>query len=86
MLRLRPFDMTTRLARGISLSTGTRASTSLRRWLRCVTPLAACLPTLALAQVKIGLVLSLTGPAASLGIPARDTVALFPKELAGQKV
>ncbi|MEM5365626.1 ABC transporter substrate-binding protein [Paraburkholderia azotifigens] len=44
------------------------------------------LPGFALAQVKIGLVLSLTGPAASLGIPARDTATLFPKEIAGQKV
>ncbi|MGF6596047.1 branched-chain amino acid transport system substrate-binding protein [Paraburkholderia sp. GAS448] len=46
----------------------------------------AALPGVSLAQVKIGLVLSLTGPAASLGIPARDTVALLPKEMAGQKV
>jgi len=45
-----------------------------------------CAPTLAFAQVKIGLVLSLTGPAASLGIPARDTAAMFPTEIAGQKV
>ncbi|WP_087646050.1 ABC transporter substrate-binding protein [Caballeronia choica] len=36
--------------------------------------------------VKIGLVLSLTGPAASLGIPARDTVALLPKEMGGRPV
>lgn len=43
-------------------------------------------PAVALAQIKIGLVLSLTGPAASLGIPARDTVAMFPAEIAGQKV
>jgi branched-chain amino acid transport system substrate-binding protein len=48
--------------------------------------LCAALPGFALAQVKIGLVLSLTGPAASLGIPARDTATLFPKEIAGQKV
>ena len=47
---------------------------------------SVALPVAAAAQVKIGLVLSLTGPAASLGIPARDTVALFPKEVAGQKV
>jgi branched-chain amino acid transport system substrate-binding protein len=46
----------------------------------------SALPGFALAQVKIGLVLSLTGPAASLGIPARDTASLFPKEIAGQKV
>jgi branched-chain amino acid transport system substrate-binding protein len=45
-----------------------------------------CAPTLALAQIKIGLVLSLTGPAASLGIPARDTAAMLPTEIAGQKV
>jgi len=48
--------------------------------------LCAAWPALALAQVKIGLVLSLTGPAASLGIPARDTAALLPKEMGGQKV
>jgi len=47
------------------------------------------LSTAAWAQtphVKIGLVLSLTGPAASLGIPARDTVALLPKEMGGRPV
>jgi len=38
------------------------------------------------AQVKIGLVLSLTGPAATLGIPARDTVALLPHEIGGKQV
>jgi branched-chain amino acid transport system substrate-binding protein len=40
----------------------------------------------AAAQVKIGAVLSMTGPAASLGIPERDTIALMPKEIGGQKV
>ncbi len=38
------------------------------------------------AQIKIGVTLSLTGPAASLGIPERDTIALFPKEIGAQKV
>ncbi|MDR5763974.1 MULTISPECIES: ABC transporter substrate-binding protein [unclassified Caballeronia] len=51
---------------------------------------AATVATAAFAQtaqhVKIGLVLSLTGPAASLGIPARDTVALLPKEMGGKPV
>jgi branched-chain amino acid transport system substrate-binding protein len=48
---------------------------------------AACAATsTAQAQVKIGLVLSLTGPAASLGIPARDTVALLPHEIGGKQV
>jgi branched-chain amino acid transport system substrate-binding protein len=57
-----------------------------RTTLAAALPLFSLLPGLALAQVKIGLVLSLTGPAASLGIPARDTATLFPKEIAGQKV
>nr|WP_244206448.1 ABC transporter substrate-binding protein [Caballeronia pedi] len=39
-----------------------------------------------LADVKIGVTVSATGPAASLGIPEKNTVALLPKEVAGQKV
>ena len=57
-----------------------------RTTLAAALPLFSLLPGLALAKVKIGLVLSLTGPAASLGIPAHDTATLFPKEIAGQKV
>lgn len=38
------------------------------------------------AQVKIGLTLSTTGPAASLGIPEQNTAALLPTEIGGQKV
>ncbi|AZY48577.1 ABC transporter substrate-binding protein [Bordetella avium] len=38
------------------------------------------------AQVKVGVTVASTGPAASLGIPERNTVALLPKEVAGQKV
>lgn len=38
------------------------------------------------ADINIGVILSLTGPAASLGIPARNTVELWPKEIDGQKV
>jgi len=41
---------------------------------------------LAAAQVKIGVTLSATGPAASLGIPEKNTIALLPKEIAGQSV
>jgi branched-chain amino acid transport system substrate-binding protein len=40
----------------------------------------------ALAQVKIGVTLSATGPAASLGIPEKNTVALLPKEIGGKSV
>ncbi|WP_090530913.1 ABC transporter substrate-binding protein [Paraburkholderia sartisoli] len=67
---------------------GSSAPARALRWLALglAVSVSVALPVTAAAQVKIGLVLSLTGPAASLGIPARDTVALFPKELAGQKV
>ena len=40
----------------------------------------------ALADVKIGVTVSATGPAASLGIPEKNTIALLPKEIAGQKI
>ncbi len=38
------------------------------------------------AQLKVGIDLSTTGPAASIGIPSKNAVALWPKEIAGQKV
>lgn len=38
------------------------------------------------SQIKVGVVLSTTGPAASLGIPEQKTVDLFPKEIGGEKV
>lgn len=41
---------------------------------------------LAQAQVKIGVTVSATGPAASLGIPEKNTVALLPKEIGGKSV
>jgi branched-chain amino acid transport system substrate-binding protein len=40
----------------------------------------------AAAQIKIGITLSATGPAASLGIPQKNTVALLPKEIGGKSV
>ena len=39
--------------------------------------------TLAQAQVKVGVTVSATGPAASLGIPEKNTVEMLPKEMAG---
>ena len=39
-----------------------------------------------MAQVKIGVTLSATGPAASLGIPEKNTIALLPKEIGGKSV
>lgn len=46
----------------------------------------AALPLAVSAQITIGVSVSATGPAASLGIPERNTVALFPHEIAGQTV
>jgi len=42
--------------------------------------------TSALADITVGVTLSTTGPAASLGIPEKNTVALLPTNIAGQKV
>ena len=40
----------------------------------------------ALAQIKIGVTVSATGPAASLGIPEKNAFTLMPKEIGGKKV
>ena len=42
--------------------------------------------TAAYADINVGVVVSATGPAASLGIPEKNTVALLPATIAGQKV
>ncbi|MCP5229545.1 ABC transporter substrate-binding protein [Accumulibacter sp.] len=38
------------------------------------------------ADINVGVTLSATGPAASLGIPEKNTVALLPTTIAGQKI
>jgi branched-chain amino acid transport system substrate-binding protein len=38
------------------------------------------------AQIKVGVTVSSTGPAAALGIPEKNTVALLPREIGGQKI
>ncbi|GAA5534291.1 ABC transporter substrate-binding protein [Deinococcus aluminii] len=42
--------------------------------------------SLALADVRVGVIVSSTGPAASLGIPEKNTVALLPQTIGGQKI
>lgn len=42
--------------------------------------------TAAQADINVGVVLSATGPAASLGIPEKNTVALMPTTIGGEKV
>ena len=46
----------------------------------------AILSTAALADINIGVSVSATGPAASLGIPEKNTIALLPTTIGGQKV
>ncbi|MGE8504884.1 MAG: ABC transporter substrate-binding protein [Pseudomonas sp.] len=48
--------------------------------------LSAAVSTAVHADINIGLVLSTTGPGASLGIPEQNTVALLPQEIAGQRI
>ena len=40
----------------------------------------------AMAQIKVGVTISTTGPAASLGEPQRKSIALLPTEIGGQKI
>ncbi|HEX4508564.1 MAG TPA: ABC transporter substrate-binding protein, partial [Burkholderiaceae bacterium] len=40
----------------------------------------------ALADINVGVVVSATGPAASLGIPEKNTIALMPQTIGGQKI
>jgi len=51
-----------------------------------VLALAACLAGPAAAQIKIGVTVSTTGPATSLGLPEKNTVALLPRMIAGHTV
>lgn len=57
---------------------------SIKSLLVLATLCASALPSL--AQVKVGVIVSSTGPGASLGIPTKNTVAVLPKTLGGQAV
>lgn len=48
--------------------------------------LLPCLATVVLADINVGVTLSATGPAASLGIPEKNTIDLLPRTIAGEKV
>jgi len=57
------------------------------RWfagMSCIS-VAAVAPS-AFAQIKVGVTISTTGPAAAIGAPTRNAMLLWPKEVAGQKV
>ncbi len=63
-----------------------RAATIRRHVAITAVAFAASIPFAAHAQVKIGITLSATGPAASLGIPQKNSVALLPKTIGGKSV
>ena len=48
--------------------------------------LLAAASSAVLADINVGVSLSATGPAASLGIPEKNTIALLPTTIGGQKV
>jgi branched-chain amino acid transport system substrate-binding protein len=59
---------------------------SLKRMLPVILVAALCASGGATAQIKVGVVSSASGPIALVGIPQKNTVALLPKEVAGQKI
>jgi branched-chain amino acid transport system substrate-binding protein len=55
--------------------------------IKCIATALLLMVTLgARADITVGVILSLTGPGASLGIPEKNTVELMPTSLAGEKV
>jgi branched-chain amino acid transport system substrate-binding protein len=48
--------------------------------------LAGLLSVTVHAQIKVGVTISTTGPAASLGIPEKNAFAIMPREVAGKKI
>jgi branched-chain amino acid transport system substrate-binding protein len=50
------------------------------------TVLTAFAASPALADITIGVSISLTGPTSALGIPTKNGIALWPKEIAGEKL
>jgi branched-chain amino acid transport system substrate-binding protein len=59
----------------------------MKRWNPVLAGVALALAaSAACADIKVGVIVSATGPAASLGIPERNTVDLLPFMIAGEKV
>ena len=61
-----------------------QALRSLATWL--LTPVLLLQTGIAAAEIHVGVIVSLTGPGASLGIPEEQAVRLWPGEIAGEKV
>jgi branched-chain amino acid transport system substrate-binding protein len=82
-----PLQISRRTSRNASPVAGACVAGACRLLLPAV--VAAALASFAAgaqAQIKVGVSVSATGPAASLGIPEKNTFALLPKEVAGQKI
>ena len=60
------------------------SSSQRKTWLSLAAGLLLCAQ--ALADINVGVTVSATGPAASLGIPEKNTLSLMPTSIAGQKV
>jgi len=59
----------------------------MKKWVAALGTLAVmCVATAAVADITIGVNISTTGPAASLGIPEKNALAFAPTTIAGQKV
>lgn len=57
------------------------------RWIKTLLATAVAAASFAaMADITVGVTVSATGPAASLGIPEKNTLELMPKEIGGQKV
>jgi branched-chain amino acid transport system substrate-binding protein len=48
--------------------------------------IALCFSTAAIAQIKIGLMVSATGPTSAIGIPQKNTGEILPKQIGGMPV
>ena len=55
-------------------------------WLAPGLTLGLILSSAAVAEVRVGIDLSVTGPAAAIGMASRSAIQLWPKEIAGQKI
>lgn len=62
------------------------AMTTRHRLAVIVAAVATLFAQSALADINIGVSTTLSGPAASLGVPVRNALALWPTEIAGDKI
>lgn len=58
----------------------------IKKTLLALASTAALLAASAQADINVGVTVSATGPAASLGIPEKNTIGLMPSTIAGQKI